>query len=104
MQLSHRPGSLTSAVRRLTTATEDWLSETRQGLALKRADLQTVRLASMERVATVTQARGMAAQEQPDTQTRQMLIYRAERRLQLAHAINDRSLIASIHAELDQLL
>jgi hypothetical protein len=108
MQLSHRPGSLQSSVRQWVSTTEDWLGGTlrnvgvadgRRTTASRRTIAVRAATASIEQTMTVANASAAEAET-----ARLTLIYNAERRLQLAHAINDREKISLIRAELDYLL
>ncbi len=108
MQLSHRPGSLQSSLRQWVSSSEDWLGGTLRNMVV--ADVRrvtdagrgiAVRAVNAPIERSLTVATDSAIQSEV---AHLALIYSAERRLQLAHAINDRENIRLIRAELDQLL
>lgn len=104
MQLSHRPGSLQSSVLQWVSTTEDWL-----GSALRNVGVADMRGTTVVRrdIAVRATIVPMALVSESVTEAeaaRLALIYNAERRLQLAHAVNDRENISLIRAELDDLL
>jgi hypothetical protein len=107
MQLSHRPGSLQFSVRQWVSTTEEWLGGTLRTVAV--ADVRGMaapgrRVAVQVAVASIDRSTAASESAIQAEAARLGLIYNAERRLQLAHAINDREKITLIRAELDSLL
>lgn len=107
MQLSHRPGSLQSSVRQWVSTAEDWLGSLLRNMAI--TDVRGVEMPRSHVAVQVAMAsidRALTASHAPiqSDAAHLSLIYNAERRLQLAHAINDREKISLIRAELDSLL
>jgi hypothetical protein len=109
MQLSHRPGSLQSSVRQWVSTTEDWLGGTLRNVGVVvdgriSASIPTPQGAVRTATPTIDRTTAIRKSDAQAETARLALIYSAERRLQLAHAINDRENITLIRAELDGLL
>jgi hypothetical protein len=107
MQLSHRPGSLSSSIRQWVSTTEDWLGGALRnvGVADIRRTAEPIQGISARTAAPIEMTMTIVNESAAQTETARLaLIYSAERRLQLAHAINDREEISLIRAELDYLL
>jgi hypothetical protein len=107
MQLSHRPGSLQSSVRQWVSTTEDWLGGRLRnvGVADIRRTAEPIQGISARAAAPIEMTMAIVSESAAQAETARLaLIYSAERRLQLAHAVNDRETIALIRAELDSLL
>jgi hypothetical protein len=107
MQLSHRPGSLQSSIRQWVSTTEDWLGGALRNVGVDdiRRTAEPVQSVSFRSVAPAQMTMAAVHQSVDQAETARLaLIYSAERRLQLAHAINDQARISLLRAELDYLL
>jgi hypothetical protein len=107
MQLSHRSGSLQSSVRQWVSTTEEWLGGALRnvGVADSRRATEPIQGISARAAAPIEMRMAIVSESAAQAEIAHLaLIYSAERRLQLAHAINDREKISLIRAELDYLL